>query len=60
MLINTCQPLTEYESRGKRRRVRAPWYRLYSFWMRATVPFKRLAIGLQNGVYRIWKRLKRK
>ena len=52
--------LTEYESRGKRRSVRAPWYRLYSFWMRATVPSKRLAIGLQNGVYRIWKRLKRK
>ena len=49
--------VTEYESRGKSRSLKEPWYRLYSFWMVATRRIRPFSRRVQALVYRIWKKL---
>ena len=52
--------VTGYESRGKKRSLRAPWYRLYSLWMVATCGIRPKAKRVQNFIYKAWKKLFRK
>ncbi|MCR5808317.1 MAG: S24/S26 family peptidase [Clostridiales bacterium] len=50
--------VSDYESRGRKRSVKEPWYRLYSCWMVATSGFRRGSLRFQRTVLRIRKKLK--
>ncbi|MBQ4167123.1 MAG: hypothetical protein II590_02845 [Clostridia bacterium] len=52
--------VTAYESRGKAHSPSEPWYRLYSFWMVATSPFRSISMKAQRVIYNVWKKLFRK
>ena len=47
-----------YESRGKTYTERELWYRIYRRWMVATSSCRGAALGIQNFIYKIWKKLK--
>lgn len=52
--------VTGYESRGKKRSLRAPWYLLYKGWMVLTSGFRAAAFKAQRAIYKAWKKLFRK
>lgn len=49
--------VTSYSSRGRERSIKSLTYRLYSFYMVHTVRFRRLALGFENRLYKLYKKM---